>query len=80
MYLSISKYITTKAIGRDIGNGSNVNQIPDGAILTEDGLNYLITEDGLFAIAYEPYPGAILTEDGSSFIITEDEQFYLQQN
>lgn len=56
-----------------------VNQVPDGAILTEDGLNYLITEDGLFAIAYEPYPASILTEDETAFLITEDELNYLQQ-
>ena len=34
--------------------GSNVNPIvPDGAILTEDGLFYLLTEDGLFYLKQE---------------------------
>ncbi len=30
-----------------------IPEIPDGAILTEDGLNYLITEDGLHSLQYE---------------------------
>lgn len=60
--------------------GALLNQLPEGVVLTEDGLNYLITEDGLFAIAYEPYPASILTEDETAFLITEDELNYLQYN
>ena len=72
------------AFGRAFGKvqvGTKVNQkLPEGVIPTEDGLKYLITEDGLFAIAYEPYPTSILTEDEAAFLITEDEFNYLQYN
>ena len=39
-----------------VRNGALLNQtpeVPEGAILTEDGLNYLITEDEQFYLQYE---------------------------
>ena len=70
----------SNSVGATLGALLNQNVPPEGVILTEDGLNYLITEDGLFALAYEPYPASILTEDETAFLITEDELNYLQYN
>ena len=32
---------------------NQTDEVPEGAILTEDGLNYLITEDEQFYLQYE---------------------------
>ncbi len=36
-----------------IGTNGNQDSVPDGAILTEDELNYLLTEDELFYLIPE---------------------------
>ena len=36
-----------------VGSGTPPPTTPDGAILTEDGLYYLITEDGVYSLQQE---------------------------
>ena len=50
-------------------------EIPNGAILTEDGLYYILTEDMMYSIQQENedlnLSNAILTEDGLHYLTTE---------
>jgi hypothetical protein len=63
--------------GIGIGQILKLNVNLTDNILTEDGLFYFATEDGLYL--RQEYEKTILTEDGLSILMLENNNYFIQE-